>query len=204
MRSLDDLVDSVWDGSDRGVATTRVGDREEILTYLVLGAAAEKEETPLFRPKLHYFVKGLEGAVAVLEEGDDNRPARPDLFLNADDAKKRYNGQRDDTAYFPVLVCLQCGQHHYEQHLEDVTSPPKEELRGGHQTNKGSVFFPDETDTEGRVLFTDTIVHNDDEWGTGGQASTPRGTCATPAVHCTKANKPPVSAVNATEPSSRY
>jgi hypothetical protein len=167
VRSLDDLVDRVWEGSNRSVASTRDGDRQELLTYLVLGAAAEKEETPLFRPKLHYFVKGLEGAVAVLEKGDDARPARPDLFLNADDAKKRYEGRRDDTAFFPVLVCPQCGQHHYEQHLQEVTSSPGDELKGGHQTKGGTVFFPDETDTESRVLFTDTIVHNDDEWGPG-------------------------------------
>src|SRR5216683_1913346 len=34
----------------------------ELLCYLALGAAAEQKDNPLLRPKVHYFLKGLEGA----------------------------------------------------------------------------------------------------------------------------------------------
>lgn len=162
VRDLNDLVNTVWEASDNR-SVQKPDAREEVLTYLVLGAAAEKEDTPLFRPMLHYFVKGLEGAVAVLDKGTDTRPAKPTLFLNADDAKDAYEGRRDNTAFFPVKVCPQCGQHHYEQYLEDVTSAPGEELRGGYQTNNGTFFVPDREDTASRILFTDTIVHSEGE-----------------------------------------
>lgn len=169
VHELDDLVDQAWTGADRGLMPTAEKARYEGLTYLVLGAAAEQEGTPLFRPKLHYFVKGLEGAVAVLDKGDDTRPATPTLFLNADDAKDTYEDRREEGAFFPVVVCPQCGQHHYEQYLQDVTSGPGDELHGGLQTADGTVFYPDEGKTESRVLFTDNIVHSeDDEWANTG------------------------------------
>lgn len=164
VRELNELVETVWDASDNR-SVREPGARDEVLTYLVLGAAAEKDDTPLFRPKLHYFVKGLEGAVAVLDVGDDSRPAKPTLFLNADEAKDRYEGRRDESALFPVKVCPQCGQHHYEQYLEDVSSAPEDELRGGFEINNGTYFIPDKTQTRSRILFTDTIVHSEEaEW----------------------------------------
>ncbi|MFP8890629.1 DEAD/DEAH box helicase [Natrialbaceae archaeon A-CW2] len=175
VRSLDDLVDEVWTASSDRALKER-GAREEVLTYLVLGAAAEKEDTPLFRPKLHYFVKGLEGAVVVLDKGDEKRPAKPTLFLNADEATKRYEGRRDETAFFPVKVCPQCGQHHYEQYVTDTTSRPGDELTGGHQMHNGTFFPADNTQTDTRVLFTDTIVHSeDDSWDGGGTSKHSEG-----------------------------
>jgi len=163
VRELDDLVESAWKDTDRAPIPKTEQARHEGLTYLVLGAAAEEEETPLFRPKLHYFVKGLEGAVTVLDKGDDTRPAKPTLFLNADEAKDKYEGRREEGAFFPVVVCPQCGQHHYEQYLQEVTSAPGEELQGGQQSPEGVVYYPDESKTESRILFTDNIVHSEDD-----------------------------------------
>ena len=134
-KPLQDLVLDSWRLADRGAPGE--GSREECLTYLVLGAFAERDGAPLFRPKLHYFVKGLEGVVVVLDRGGPERVVLPEMFLSAALAMHRFQGRREPTAVFPVLVCPQCGQHHYEQFLEGVTSEPTTELEGGEQVEGG-------------------------------------------------------------------
>ena len=45
----------------------------EVLAYLVLGALARRDEEPLLRPKLHYFVQGLDGLWLRWGDGNDRR-----------------------------------------------------------------------------------------------------------------------------------
>src|SRR5438874_8609227 len=84
----------------------------ELLSYLVLGAAASKNGESLLRPKVHFFLRGLDEMVVAL--CGDGSAARLDVFLSPSEAKERHAGRRDD-AYFGVLVCRSCGQHFLEK-----------------------------------------------------------------------------------------
>lgn len=166
VKPLGSFVEETWRATKRGLPGK--GAEEELLIYLVLGALAESEDTPLFRPKLHYFVKGLEGAVVVLSKGDEKRKVAPVLFLSADQASKEYEHHREPTAFFPVVVCPQCGQHHYEQYVEGVTSGATEGLKGGEEVEGGILFRPDAKRLGRRILFTDEITQSAEEEGDGG------------------------------------
>ena len=86
----------------------------ELLAYLVLGAAAQKGGESLLRPKVHFFLRGLDEMVVALD-GTDNGP-EADLFLSLSEAKEQHAGRHDD-AFFPVLTCRSCGQHFFEKYV---------------------------------------------------------------------------------------
>ena len=85
----------------------------EVLAYLALGAFARRGDAPLLRPKLHMFVRGLEGAVVTF----DGMPAAPVLHFSAGDALGASPGERLPTGVFPLSVCRTCGQHYMTTHL---------------------------------------------------------------------------------------
>lgn len=85
----------------------------EVLAYLALGAFARRGDAPLLRPKLHMFVRGLEGAVVTF----DGEPAVPVLHFSARDALGAGPGDRLPTGVFPLSVCRTCGQHYMTTHL---------------------------------------------------------------------------------------
>ena len=89
----------------------------ELLAYLILGAAVQKGGESLLRPKVHFFLRGLDEMVVAL----DGTVADPKLhlFLSLSDAKERYAGRHDD-AFFPILTCRSCGQHFFEKHVLDL------------------------------------------------------------------------------------
>ena len=64
------LNDAAWQTSQR-VATGRLPEGEranaELLCYLVLGAAARKSGDSLLRPKVHFFLRGLDEMVVALD-----------------------------------------------------------------------------------------------------------------------------------------
>ena len=68
--------EAAWQTSQR-VAMGRLpeGDRAnaELLAYLILGAAAQKGGESLLRPKVHFFLRGLDEMVVALD-GTDGRP----------------------------------------------------------------------------------------------------------------------------------
>ncbi len=101
----------------------------ELLAYLVLGAAARKNGESLLRPKVHFFLRGLDEMVVALE-GTAEAP-KLDVFLSLNEAKERHAGRRDD-AFFPVLVCRNCGQHFMERWYQglELSRGPKNQLRG--------------------------------------------------------------------------
>lgn len=74
----------------------------EVLAYLVLGAMAEKDGEPLLRPKIHYFVQGLQG-LSFSFHGDDG------IDLHFGPPKSAASEER--TA-FPLYTCRICGQHY--------------------------------------------------------------------------------------------
>jgi rubrerythrin len=113
------LNDAAWQTSQR-LATGRLpeGDRAnaELLACLVLGAAAQKGGESLLRPKVHFFIRGLDEMVVALD-GNEAAPAMK-LFLSLADAKEQYAGRHDD-AFFSVLTC-KCGQHFFEKWYQEL------------------------------------------------------------------------------------
>jgi len=111
---------AAWQTSQR-LAMGRLpeGDRAtaELLCYLVLGAAARKSGDSLLRPKVHFFLRGLDEAVVALDGTTDNPAMR--LFLSLADGKEQFSGRHDD-AFFSVLTCRSCGQHFYEKWYTDL------------------------------------------------------------------------------------
>jgi len=114
------LSAAAWQTSQR-LAPGRLpeGDRAnaELLSYLVLGAAAQKSGDSLLRPKVHFFLRGLDEMVVALD-GTDAAPQMK-LFLSLAEAKEQY-GSRHDDSFFPVLTCRNCGQHFFEKWYKDL------------------------------------------------------------------------------------
>lgn len=157
------LVDAVrrvhtrlgWDPSPTEEA------QAHLLTYLVLGAAAEKDGNPLLRPKVHYFVRGLEGVTATLVQG-----SRPKLHFSGQEAQEA-EPDLAPAAIFPVSVCRTCGQHFFTAYLQGftVTDDRKRVAAGGQLEGGTAIWLPSPSQDEGgsRVLFTDRFVAEDAE-----------------------------------------
>jgi len=126
------LNEASWQTSQR-IAMSRLpeGDKAnaELLAYLILGAAAQKGGESLLRPKVHFFLRGLDEMVVALD-GTEVEP-RLRLFLSIHDAKEQFPGRHDD-AFFPVLTCRSCGQHFLEKYCLDLefARGAKNQLRG--------------------------------------------------------------------------
>lgn len=134
----------------------------ELLCYLALGAAAQRGGNPLIRPKLHYFVKGLDGAVIAFTKSADNK-LKPKLFLSQSMASQTL--AYDLKAYLPVFVCKTCGQHYFEGYYLNLIFNG-DNLKDG-QAEGDNVIWEPTNDVEGnRVLLTDRFVSEiDDEEG---------------------------------------
>jgi hypothetical protein len=109
------LNEAAWQTSQR-LAAGRLpeGDQAnaELLACLVLGAAAQRSGESLLRPKVHFFIRGLDEMMVALD-GTQEAPAMK-LFLSLADAKEQY-AARHDAAFFPILTCRSCGQHFFEK-----------------------------------------------------------------------------------------
>jgi ATP-dependent helicase YprA (DUF1998 family) len=114
------LNEAAWQTSQR-LAAGRLPEGErsnaELLCYLVLGAAALKNGESLLRPKVHFFIRGLDEMVVALD-GTEAVPV-VNLFLSLADAKEQYGGRHDD-AFFSVLTCKSCGQHFFEKWYQEL------------------------------------------------------------------------------------
>jgi len=129
----------------------------ELLCYLVLGAAAESEGNPLMRPKVHYFVKGLEGAViAFVPQRGQGEEFRAELHLSLAAAMQRESVE--PAACPPLLVCKNCGQHYLEGHYRNFVMEDGK-LAGGDLEGDNTVWeVADETEGGQRVLFTNRFT----------------------------------------------
>ncbi len=90
----------------------------ELLCYLVLGAAARNGDESLLRPKVHFFLRGLDEMVVALNGTPEE--VIPTLYLSLHDAKEGEGGGRHDDSFLPVLTCRNCGQHFFERHYSDL------------------------------------------------------------------------------------
>lgn len=127
----------------------------ELLCYLALGAAAEFEDTPLMRPKVHYFIKGLEGAVITFVWQPQQGEFRAELHLSLADAMQRESVE--SAACPPLLVCKNCGQHYLEGYYRNFEFIDGK-LSGG-DLEGDNIVWEVADETEGvRVLFTNRFI----------------------------------------------
>jgi len=132
----------------------------EVLAYLALGAFARRGDVPLLRPKLHVFVRGLEGAVATF----DGDPPEPTLWFSAGEALATGDVERQPTAVFPLSVCRTCGQHYFTTHLHGF-SLDGGDVAGGEASGDSAYWLaaPDpDADGVARVRFTDWFLAEGD------------------------------------------
>ena len=118
----------------------------ELLAYLILGAAARKGGDSLLRPKVHFFLRGLDEMVVALD-GQPRTPVKADLFLSLHDAKEQFGGRHDD-ALLPGADLPSCGQHFFEN------GPPTWSSHGERTTSFGAsrTATPPRTTTAGQRL----------------------------------------------------
>lgn len=159
-KSIDNVMEKLKIRFDR--ETSQI----ELLSYLALGSFAEKEGNPLLRPKVHYFVKGLEGVVATFKK-DECGKFYPKLNMNIDVAMKENEVQ--PTGCLPTLVCGNCGQHYFEGIYENLIIKDKE-ISGGEVIEGDHVWLSSYKGNENanRAIMTDSffIEENDDEIST--------------------------------------
>lgn len=132
----------------------------EMLCYLTLGAFAQKNGNPLLRPKIHYFVKGLEGVVVGFDLDKNTNERITKLFLSK--AKALESLSYEEKAFLPVLVCKTCGQHYFEGYYRDVNFMDGE-LSGGQAEGNNIIWQPADELQENRVLLTDRFVAQIDD-----------------------------------------
>jgi ATP-dependent helicase YprA (DUF1998 family) len=178
------LNEAAWQTSQQ-IALSRLseGDKAnaELLTYLVLGAAAQKGGESLLRPKVHFFLRGLDEMVVAL----DGSPAdlKPLLFLSTHDAKERFGGRHDDS-FLPVLTCRSCGQHFFEKHILDLelARGAKNQLRGFENGNatqnddgqENAWWAPTPEGTGTRLVLTNRLLEEADGGPTTRSSRWPR------------------------------
>jgi ATP-dependent helicase YprA (DUF1998 family)/SOS-response transcriptional repressor LexA len=151
-RSLASASQAVWQELRRQGSPPE-GAQAEVLAYLALGAAAERDGAPLLRPKMHLFVRGLEGAAVTFEEGG----AKARLHFSKEQAQAS-EPTRLPTAIFPISVCRTCGQHYMTTWLSDFDLGDTGRPNGGDAVDDTIVWPPTPEDEGIKVRFTDRFV----------------------------------------------
>jgi len=133
----------------------------EVLAYLALGAFARKGEVPLLRPKVHFFVRGLEGAVVTFE----GEPPEPRLWFSARDALASGESELQPSAVTPVSVCRTCGQHYMTTYLSDYRVDDGAPAGGVAAGDSAYWLSSPDPEAEGtsRVRFTDSFLSEADD-----------------------------------------
>ena len=166
-KHINSVVDQTWANLGRGKVTGMELEaaKAEVLLWLALCAAAEKDGDRLFRPKLHYFVRGLEGAVAHFELKEDKwipilAESRKDAMI-----KIQRGGaivEHLDTKILDIYYCKECGQHYYSKKLADFKIE-KEKLKGGQAgRNNGECYWIEDLNGS-QAIFTDNPVGIDED-----------------------------------------
>lgn len=135
-------------------------ERNELLCYLALGASAVKDGNPLLRPKLHYFVKGIEDGVVTFVPKRQGDAFKPRLFLSAEEAREVTGGK--DESLLPLFVCKNCGQHYYEKWYDDLKIA-RGNVSGGRAEKDNTIWEKSDSHTAVRTLLTDTLITDDEE-----------------------------------------
>ncbi len=132
---------------------------EELLSWLALGAAAQRDGRPLLRPKVHLFLRGLDGGVIDFPF-EDEAPA-PRLWLSAAD-QLDYEGE-DGPYRLPITVCTTCGQHYFPHWVSDLELSSRGP-GGGEAVGQGTVWEPLAEENGGsRVVLFDRLAGQEDD-----------------------------------------
>lgn len=120
VRELEDTLSGL-----RQIGGRREAAREdliaELLAYLTLGALAQREDEPLLRPKLHYFVQGYQGMAVSFELASPIAGESDELVPIVHFAEKGTEG-RGDGIPLPLLLCRACGQHYFRVIVGEPTA----------------------------------------------------------------------------------
>ncbi len=176
---------AAWETSQRVAAGRREEGEEcsaELLCYLVLGAAARNGDESLLRPKVHFFLRGLDEMVVALRGEPDG--VDPRLYLSLADAKEGEADGRHDDSFLPVLTCRNCGQHFFERYYQglDFTYAANSRIRGfengdavvDDQGNDNSVWSTAPADAGSRLLLSNRLLEDAANSSTGRSAQWPR------------------------------
>lgn len=159
--------------------TERVGrnvSEAELMSYLVLGAAANKEGRAVFRPVVHAFVRGIPGAVVTFPSGEET----PRLWLSGEDEKQ----DSGDEEYFPlrIFTCTTCGQHYFIHHAKDYSFIQNQPQGGDICEDETCYWEKMDPENDGkRVILLDKLIAQDDE---GDEPRNPRMVNVWLCRHC--------------------
>ena len=115
------LSEAAWQTSQRvAMGRRQEGDdcSAELLCYLVLGAAARNGDESLLRPKVHFFLRGLDEMVVALQAR--LRKWCPSCTSRCTMPRKAKAADGTMIPSCPVLTCRNCGQHFFERHFQDL------------------------------------------------------------------------------------
>ena len=175
LKRAKDLDEGAWMVSQR-VKPDRFaqGDQcsAEMLCYLALGAAAQQDGQSLIRPKVHFFIRGLDEMVSAFNGTAEE--TTPELFMSHKGATEEHADRHSD-AFLPVLTCRTCGQHFFEGRyleLEEVVTKAGllRGFSGGNAvegTNGGENAFwsPTPSDDGSRLVLSNRLLEEVDEEG---------------------------------------
>jgi ATP-dependent helicase YprA (DUF1998 family) len=178
------LNQAAWQTSQR-LAAGRLPEGEqanaELLACLVLGAAAQKGGESLLRPKVHFFLRGLDEMVVALD-GTEAAPVM-ELFLSLADAKEQFGGRHDD-AFFSVLTCRSCGQHFFEKWYQglEFSRGAKNQLKDFDHGNaaqndddtENAVWSSSPMETGTRLVLTNRLLEEAETGPSARSAKWPR------------------------------
>lgn len=132
----------------------------ELLAMLALCGAAIKDDDALLKPKLHFFIRGLQGAVGVLDEGD-TKITDVQFYMSLNRAEEEHK-DRLPSAFYSVSTCRVCGQHGMETWLNELSIEDKN-LIGGSAEGDNIYWLPTPDQSGTRILFTNRFTVAEDD-----------------------------------------
>ncbi len=110
----------------------------EIYSYLLAGLIVKEDNEPLLRPKIHFFVRGIQNLKVAFVDGQ-----RQIILNDIDELQDHY--------YFSLYGCARCGQHYFV-----IPSASANQAEG--VTFYTPVGMGDEPEESRMVLLTDVIT----------------------------------------------
>ena len=147
---IDEAVDILQRALGRETFDKEVA-KIELLAMLALCGAAIKDDDALLKPKLHFFVHGLQGAVGVLDEGSTNS-TDVHFYMSQELALEKHDDRMPST-FYSVSTCRVCGQHAMETWLSGLNFNGSV-MEGGDAEGDNVVWLPTPDRSGTRILFT--------------------------------------------------
>ena len=127
----------------------------ELLAYLTLGALAQRDDEPLLRPKIHYFVQGYQGIWVSFE------PEGGSLRTKVYFSETASGAEAGDGMRLPLLLCRGCGQHYFRIAAGDSLAA---------NNDRGDGYVPvrvlperEERESDENIWYLTDSLHTEDE-----------------------------------------